>query len=373
MDMTPQTPVTVDVALQGGGAHGAFTWGVLDRLLDHDRVQVTALSGASAGAMNAAVAASGLVTGGADGAQAALASFWDAVNKSARRLAPFISMFDELPKWSSAAASWWNLVSGAHVSLNPHPSAGRPAQVLLEEIVRDHVDFDAIRAPEAPHVFVSATNARTGAARIFTNDDLSAEALIASACLPLAFPAVEIDGEAYWDGGYSANPPLYPLIQDSPNDDLVLITVNPITRERAPVSPDRIPDRLSEMNFNQTLIKDVRAIALLKTELDGRAATCGQPLIESIARLRLHEIHNEIAMREFEPQSKMFPSWSLLTELRDLGRKTAGDWLDAQAHCLGTRSTAELTERYGVPEPELPRPAPARPRGLRQRLSKRAS
>ncbi len=346
MDGTTINAVKLDVALQGGGAHGAFTWGVLDRLLADESIDITAISGASAGAMNAVVAASGLAVGGRDGARRSLASFWEAVNRGARQLAPFIAVFDAFPKWTSATASWLNLISGAQLSLTPHPQNGRPAQMLLEEIVRDHVDFAALRRPDAPRIFISATNARSGAARIFRNDDVTLEAVIASACLPLAFPAVEIEGENYWDGGYSANPPLVQLVQESGNHDLVLVTVNPINRRRTPSSPDRIPDRISELTFNQTLTKDIRAIALLKAELDGRPPVCGVPFIQSIANLRLHEIQNEIAMREFDPKSKMFPSWSLLTDLHGLGSDTASEWLATHRKSLGVTGTAKLEERY---------------------------
>jgi NTE family protein len=346
MDGTTLNTVKVDVALQGGGAHGAFTWGVLDRLLADETVEITALSGASAGAMNAAVAASGLARGGREGARRSLASFWEAVNTGARTLAPFIAVFDEFPKWTSATASWLNLLSGAQLSVTPHPSNGRPAQMLLEEIVADHVDFDALRSADAPRLFVSATNAKSGAARIFRNDDVSVDALIASACLPLAFPAVRIEGEDYWDGGYSANPPLVQLVQESGNHDLILVTVNPISRRRTPSSPDKIPDRISELTFNQTLTKDIRAITMLKAELDGRPPVCGIPFIQAIANLRLHEIHNELAMREFDPKSKMFPSWSLITGLHSLGAETAADWLGTHRGSLGVASSAKLEERY---------------------------
>lgn len=346
MDGTTLNTVSVDVALQGGGAHGAFTWGVLDRLLADETIDITAISGASAGAMNAAVAASGLAVGGREGARRSLTSFWEAVNRGARQLAPFIAIFDEFPKWTSATASWLNLLSGAQLSVTPHPSNRRPAQMLLEEIVRDHVDFDALRGPDAPRLFISATNARSGAARIFRNDDVTLDAIIASACLPLAFPSVEIEGEDYWDGGYSANPPLVQLVQESGNHDLILVTVNPISRNRTPSSPDKIPDRISELTFNQTLTKDIRAITMLKAELDGRPPICGVPFIQAVANLRLHEIQNEIAMREFDPKSKMFPSWSLLTDLHSLGSDTASEWLGANRGSLGRASTAKLDDRY---------------------------
>lgn len=346
MDGATRTQTAIGVALQGGGAHGAFTWGVLDELLSDHTLSITALSGASAGAMNAAVAATGLVKGGPEGARAALAAFWRAVNREAKRLAPYISLMDETPNFTAAATAWMNLFQLGHVSITPHPANGRPAQVLLEGVVEEHVDLRALRSPNAPRLFISATQVRTGQARIFTNEDLSIEAIVASACLPMAFPAVIIDGEEYWDGGYSANPPIVPLVLEAGHDDVVLVTVNPIQREKVPESPARIPDRLSEMAFNQTLVKDMRSIALLKAELDGRPPVCGVPFIEAISNLRLHEIQNEDAMRSFSSKSKMFPSWELLSDLHELGTETAKHWMGRHRPNVGVTGTADFEDRY---------------------------
>lgn len=346
MDGQTLTSTKLNVALQGGGAHGAFTWGVLDRLLEEPSIDIAALSGASAGAMNATVAASGLIAGGRDGAKLALYEFWRDVNRGAKTLAPFISLIQDVPSWTEIGTAWMNIGNFGHISIAPHPINGRPAQRLLEDIVASHVDFDALKSDAAPRVFISATQANTGAARIFTNHDLSVDAVVASACLPMAFPSVTIDGEEYWDGGYSANPPLVPLVQETPQDDVILVTVNPITRRRTPQNPAKIPDRISEMTFNQTLMKDVRAIALLKAELDGRPPVCGVPFIEAISNLRLHEIQNEDAMRSFDSKSKMFPSWDLLTDLHELGFETAAHWLATHGGSVGREGTAQLEDRY---------------------------
>ncbi len=346
MDGQSQVKSAIGVALQGGGAHGAFTWGVLDRLLCDESLSFRALSGASAGAMNACVAASGLVNGGPQAARDRLASFWRAVNREAKKLAPYISIMDETPNWTSATSAWMNLFQMGHVSVAPHPANGRPAQVLLEGVVRDHVDLAALRSPDAPRLFISATQVRSGTARIFINDDLTIEAIMASACLPMAFPAVIIDGEEYWDGGYSANPPIVPLVLDDTHEDVILVTINPIQREKVPESPARIPDRLSEMAFNQTLVKDMRAIALLKAELAGRPPVGGVPFIEAISNLRLHEIQNEDAMRSFSAKSRVFPSWDLLSDLHELGTETARHWSATHRDALGVASTARLEDRY---------------------------
>jgi len=337
-------PHTLDLALQGGGAHGAFTWGVLDRLLEDPGISVGAVSGASAGALNAAVLVSGLVRGGPEEAASRLSSFWKAVNQSARQttILPFLEAF---PAAFETADMLWSMVSGGGISVAPSPRLGRMAQGILRDVLEDHVDLDAIRAPQAPKIFVSATNARSGAPRIFRNADLSIDALLASACLPMNFPPVTIDGEDYWDGGYSANPPILPLVQESGCSDLLLVTVNPVTRKETARTMNEIPGRISEMMFNLSLVKELRGLSLLKEDM-GAWQFFGSGLIKAIRDLRLHEIHDEETMSKVDPRSKMTPVWHLLTHLHETGRKAADGWIDTCSADLGKRSTARIAERY---------------------------
>lgn len=344
--MTKRRPKihTLDLALQGGGAHGAFTWGALERLLEADRISIGSVSGASAGALNAAMLVSGLVTGGSEGAANKLKAFWTAVNRSARR-SSFLLFMEAFPDAFRAADTLWSMAGGDSVSVSLPPRLGRHAQHELRDILEEHVDFDAVRSPEAPRIFISATNARTGAARIFRNEDLSLEALLASACLPLHFPPVTIDGDDYWDGGYSANPPIIPLVQESDNDDLLMVTVNPIARKTTPRSVAEIPDRISEMMFNQSLIKELRGLSLMKEGIGRRLVYSGK-LIRAIHDLRIHEIHDEETLSKIDPRSKMTPIWQLLLQLHEAGRQAAEAWLKTSATDLGKRSSANLADRY---------------------------
>ncbi|WP_346913844.1 patatin-like phospholipase family protein [uncultured Roseibium sp.] len=337
-------PHTLDLALQGGGAHGAFTWGVLDRLLEHPGIVVGAVSGASAGALNAAVLVSGLANGGPVEASTRLASFWKAVNQSARQttVLPFLEAF---PAAFQTADMLWSMVSAGGISVTPSPRLGRMAQGILRDVVDAHVDFDAIRSPQAPQIFVSATNARSGAPRIFRNDDLSIDALLASACLPMNFPPVTIDGEDYWDGGYSANPPILPVVQESACSDLLLVTVNPVTRKDTPRAMNEIPGRISELMFNLSLVKELRGLSLLKEDM-GAWQVFGSGLIRAIRDLRLHEIYDEETMSKVDPRSKMTPGWELLTHLHEAGHTAADRWIDICSGDLGKRSTARIAERY---------------------------
>jgi NTE family protein len=338
--------INLDLALQGGGAHGAFTWGVLDRLLEDERLHLASISGASAGAMNAVVLASGLVTGGPNEAKARLWSFWKGVNRAARTSNPALQAAEAFPHFFAASTAWWSLFDGGHVNWAPSPSTGEYAQRLLGDVVRDHVDFAALKKGDAPRLFISATEARTGQTSIFRNSDLSVEAVLASACLPMVFPPVTIDGTDYWDGGYSANPPLMPLIAESPHDDLLLVTINPLHRKETPTTVAEIPGRISEMTFNQSLIKDVRALSAMKEALGKRVPRNAVPLIRAIHVLRIHEIHNEAGFEKLDPRTKMLPEWRLLTCLRKSGRRAASTWLNTSHKDLGKRSTADLAERY---------------------------
>lgn len=340
------SPLMLDLALQGGGAHGAFTWGVLDRLLEAPDMRFGAISGASAGAMNAVVLASGLMTGGAAGARKGLASFWSAINQSARDSVPVFSLLETIPGWT-AGASWLVSAMGAgRMTLTSSPASGAPVQRLLGEVIAAHVDFDALREPDAPRLFISATNAHSGTAKMFTNEALSVDVLLASACLPQMFPAVKIDDVPYWDGGFSANPPITPLIHDSQNNDLLLVNINPRVRDALPYSQSDITERMSELTFNQSLLKELRAIAMLKAEFGDDPTTCAMPFARAIAELRFHEIHNDEKMGDLDPTTKMFPTWGLLSRLRDVGRETADTWLAAHGGKLGKSSSAKLNARF---------------------------
>lgn len=327
----------VDLALQGGGAHGAFTWGVLDRLLEETHLQLEGISGTSAGAMNAAVLATGFAKGGADAARTALEQFWRGVAHAGRfsplRRTPLDII---LGRWSLDNSPFFTLFDLAARVVSPYdlsPLDFNPLRRLLAE----HIDFDAIAA--APmQLFITATNVRTGRARVFRNADLSEDALLASACLPMLYRAVEIDGEAYWDGGYAGNPTITPLIRETISHDTILVQVNPVERAMVPRTARDILNRVNEVSFNATLLKELRMIAILRNVVDA-----GSEEGERWARMRIHRIDSPM-MTSLGYSSKLSAEWDFLTMLRDEGRRCAEAFLKDHADDLGHRSTLDLDD-----------------------------
>jgi len=328
-------PVSVDLGLQGGGAHGAFTWGVLDRLLEESWLMFDGISGTSAGAMNAVVMADGLTEGGPPQARVALEQFWKRVSDAAL-LSPLRRGPLEIltGRWTLDYSPVFAALDVAARVLSPYdinPFASNP----LRQILAESVDFGRIaRAPVK--IFVTATNVRTGRGRIFRNADLTPDVLLASACLPTLFQAVEIDGEPYWDGGYSGNPSMTPLIRECSCSDTILVQINPIERPGTPRTAREIHNRLNEIAFNATLIKELRAAALLR-----RAADPGTGEGAVWAKMRVHRIASD-AMLDLGYSSKLIAEWEFFCWLRDEGRRAAAGFLDAHAADLGVRSTLDL-------------------------------
>ena len=328
-------PKLVDLALQGGGAHGAFTWGVLDRLLQEPRLQIEGISGTSAGAMNAAVLASGFAAGGADGAKAALEQFWrgvsDAALLSPLRRSPLDILLGRWTLDNSPVFVALDLMARIFSPYDLNPGGANP----LSEILAECVNFE--RVAKAPiKLFVTATNVRTGRGRVFRNAELTPDVLLASACLPTMFQAVEIDGEAYWDGGYAGNPTMTPLIRECASSDTILVQVNPVERPGTPRSARDILNRLNEVSFNATLLKELRMIALLR-----QAADPGNSEGARWAAMRIHRITSD-AMTDLGYSSKLNAEWGFFCMLRDEGRRCAESFLAAHAADLGARSTFDL-------------------------------
>ncbi|AWX94239.1 patatin-like phospholipase family protein [Paracoccus mutanolyticus] len=327
--------VPVDLALQGGGSHGAFTWGVLDRLLEEDWLTIAGISGTSAGAMNAAVLADGFAQGGAEGARKALTAFWEFVADAAR-LSPFqatpIDM--ALGNWSlahSPAFVAMDMLSRLASPYTLNPAGINPLLRVLERAI----DFDRLRA--APiKLFVTATNVRTGRGRVFRNADLSPQVLLASACLPTLFQAVEIDGESYWDGGYAGNPTLTPLVREVDSDDTILVPINPIERPGVPRSAAAILNRLSEVSFNAATLKELRMIALLR-----QVADPGNGEGARWARMRVHMVPNAV-MTSLDHSSKLNADRIFLRWLRDRGREAADRFLTENGRNIGQRSSVDI-------------------------------
>jgi NTE family protein len=329
------SPLLVDLALQGGGAHGAFTWGVLDRLLEEPRLQIEGISGTSAGAMNAAVMVSGQAEGGADGAKTALEQFWRRVSDAAL-LSPFrrTPLDIMLGRWTlDTSPVFLTLDLMARIfspyDLNPH--GANP----LRDILADCIDFKRV-AKSPLKLFVTATNVHTGRGRVFRNGDLTPEALLASACLPTLFQAVEIDGEPYWDGGYSGNPTISPLIRECSSSDTILVQVNPVERTGTPRSARDIINRLNEVSFNATLLKELRMMAVLR-----HVANPGNSEGARWAGMRIHRIASD-AMQELGYSSKLNAEWEFFCMLRNEGRRSAEAFLAEHGGDIGSRSTLDL-------------------------------
>lgn len=330
-------PVLVDFALQGGGSHGAFTWGVLDRLLEESWLNIEGVSGTSAGAMNAAVLADGYTEGGAAGAKAALESYWRHVSEAAR-FSPFQrSPFDKMMgRWSLDSAPGFLFMDFMTRMFSPYqynPMGGN----ALAPILAKQINFERLRNSPIK-IFITATNVRTGRPRVFRNNDISPEALMASACLPTLFQAVEIDGEAYWDGGYSGNPTLAPLVGELTSDDTILIPINPLERAGVPKTPAEILNRLNEVSFNAVAIKELYMMGLLQRHA---AALAGDQEACNWARMRVHIVRNPI-MNTLGFSSKLNAEWAFLSHLKDEGRKAAEIFLQEHGHDIGKQSTIDF-------------------------------
>ncbi|WP_424931352.1 patatin-like phospholipase family protein [Amaricoccus macauensis] len=343
-----RTRKPVRLALQGGGAHGAFTWGVLDRMLEEPDLSIEAVSGTSAGAMNAVVLADGLKRGGPEGAREALADFWNDVGKAAV-LSPFRQgVMDRMSGRASLDNSpGFLLMEGLARFLSPYdlnPLSLNP----LREIVARHVDFERINAASDIAVHVTATEVSTGLPRVFSQGSLSVDAVMASACLPQLFPAVEIEGEAYWDGGFTGNPSLFPLIDGVTEADLILVQINPVERDGVPRGARDIINRMNEITFNASLVKELAALYNvahlwpdIPTEDGPRPA------------IRLHHIHSGEAAEVQSASSKLDAGARQLSRLFDMGRARAGTWFADHPHSIGQVSTLELDALFG-PRPQIP-------------------
>src|SRR6516162_11864843 len=330
-----RAPVLIDFALQGGGAHGSFIWGVLDRMLEEPWLRIDGISGTSAGAMNAAALAYGYTLNGAAGARAALEDFWRRVSQAA-----WLSPIQRGPL--DVLLGRWTLDnSPAYVAIDMMSRLFSPYDLNLtgwnplRKILTEGVDFERV-ARSPIKLFITATNVATGRARVFRNREITPEVLIASACLPTMFQAIEIEGDAYWDGGYSGNPTITPLVRECASQDTIIVPINPIERKGTPRAASEILNRLNEVAFNAVLLKELRMIALLR-----RVANPGDEEGEKWARMRVHYVTNEI-MTELNASSKLIVEWDFFCLLRDEGRRAAQAFLERNAKDLGRRSTLDL-------------------------------
>lgn len=335
-------PKCINVALQGGGSHGAFSWGVLDRLLADDRLRIDAVTGASAGAMNAVVLADGLCNGDRDEAREALRKFWDGV-----ALAALASPMRRTPidawrgAWSldtSPGYVWFDLLSRIASPYDVNPLQLNPLLDLISRLV----DFDRVRKCTGLQVFISATNVETGRAKVFSREQLTPHHVMASACLPFLYQAVEIDGAPYWDGGYMGNPPLWPLFDHAHSNDVVIVQINPFHRPGAPRRAGEIANRINEITFNASLMRELRAIDFVSRLLaDGRLEGTGY------RDVFVHMIGDENALRPLGASSKLNAEREFLHVLFEKGREAADCWLAASFDALGKRSSFDVRAIFG--------------------------
>lgn len=334
----------INLALQGGGAHGAFTWGVLDRLLQEPELEIAGISGTSAGALNGAALKAGWMTGGAEGAREKLDWLW-------QQMGAVEDM--RLPAWIAGPFRMPGLMSQALEMSPPYLMAEAAAQIVspymqgvfyqnpLQKLV-DQFEYDKICVGCEPRLFVGATNVHTGKVRVFEGLDISTDALLASACLPTMFQAVEIDGAHYWDGGYTGNPALFPLFRDDLPSDIVVVNINPLVRNEVPKTPQDIRNRINEISFNSSLIRELRAIRFVQKLLNE-----GQLSEGTMKRVFVHMIADDDLMRELSVATKLIAVPEVLLRLKEAGQNAADRFLQAHMSDLNERGTADLQGTYG--------------------------
>jgi len=332
---------SINLALQGGGSHGAFTWGVLDHFMEDGRVSIEGISGTSAGAMNAAILAQGYMDGGADGAREALEQFWRQVAYMGRfspiKRSPFGVLTGRWDLDDSPVYMMIDLFSRVASPYDTNPLNINP----LRDLVESTIDFEKVRACNVLKLFVAATNVHTGKIKVFEREELTADMILASACLPTVFQAVEIDGVPYWDGGYVGNPPMYPLFHSTKSKDILIVQINPIERNETPKSAQDIQNRVNEISFNSSLLRELRGIDFVTRQLQENKLDRNR-----YSEILVHRIEASEQINPLSASSKMNSEWAFLTHLRDIGRESAKAFLDQHYESLGNKSTLNLRREF---------------------------
>jgi NTE family protein len=335
-------PRSINLALQGGGAQGAFTWGVLDKLLTYDALHIESITATSAGAMNAVVVAQGLIEGDGDHARKLLTEFWRKVSTAASML-PFKPTMVEKMMGAGGDIGF----SPSFIALDYMMRLFSPYQLNLfdinplRSIVEETVDFEAIRKNKKIRLFVNATNVRTGKNKVFKTEEMTLDMVMASACLPFIFKTVYIDGEPYWDGSYSGNPPIYPLIYHAESQDVVFVQINPLHVEEIPTNASDIMNRINEISGNTFLMGEMRAIAFVKRLIDE-----GKLPAKDYKNMRIHMIEAEEIMSSLKPSSKLNADWTFLSHLHNIGTQAAEDWVEKNYDKLGKEGTIDVRKEF---------------------------
>jgi NTE family protein len=331
----------LNLALQGGGAHGAFAWGALDRLLSDDRLEIEGISATSAGASNAIVLAQGMMEGGKEGARKAIEAFWNELSLVGQFLSPVknMSVTNLLPEnfnydLSYSAFDFITRILSPYqfnvLDINP-----------LRDILEKMIDFSAIQKFTGLKLFISATNVETGKIRVFKNNELTLETILASGCLPFLFKAIEINGEYFWDGGYMGNPAIFPIIYDCESMDVVIIHINPILREGCPTTVSDIMNRINEISFNSSLMREMRAIAFVTHLIDTKVVSPGQ-----LKRIFIHSIRSDELMSDLGVSSKFASDKEFLYLLKKRGYEQADKWLSESFDKVGKDSSVDIKKEF---------------------------
>lgn len=331
----------VNFALQGGGSHGAYTWGVLERFLEEEDLVIEGISGTSAGAMNAAVLVNGQAKGGRDGAIRLMEKFWrrisDAAAFSPIAKNPLERMVTGWNMDASPTYHWLDLMSRIFSPYEFNPLNLNP----LKNILDDMLDMSLYLDESSIKLFVTATHVTSGQARVFDNKQITSDVLLASSCIPFIFQAVQVEGEYYWDGGYMGNPAIWPLIYHCRSEDVMLVQINPIHNEQIPKSAPEIINRLNEITFNSSLIAEMRAIDFV-SRLIHREKLSHQQYKD----MRMHLIYSREEMAHLNASSKMNTDWDFFQHLREIGREAAEQWLKDNKKQLGVRSTFDIRDKF---------------------------
>lgn len=334
---------SINLAIQGGGAHGAFAWGVIDRLLEDGRFHIEGISGTSAGSMNATVLAYGLLIGGPEGAREQLEKFWNLIAYAGAMYNP--AKQTPLEKFISGnrmdhsfAFKWFDMITRTFSPYQLNPLDFNP----LKDVLLSVVDFDRLKQCQITQLFLSATNVRTGQAKIFYTPEITVDTVLASACLPFLYKAIEIDGEYYWDGGYTGNPSLFPFIYHVKSQDIVIIHINPIERPAPPILSEQIFNRINEISFNNSLLKEFRAISFVHTLLD--EGWLKDEFKNKLRYMYLHSIRADVALEDLTVASKASSDWNFLLNLKNRGRAKAGEWIELHFDKIGVEGTLDLHE-----------------------------
>jgi NTE family protein len=333
----------LNLALQGGGAHGAFAWGVIDRLLEESSIEIEGIVGTSAGAMNAAVTAYGLSIGGNEGARATLEQFWRKISEAAAKGPLKSTPFDKMMAKSPGSLEFspgfimTDFISRLFSPYQLNPTNANP----LRDVIASVVDFEAIHKAQRVKLFISASNVMTGKLRVFDKSDVSVDAVLASACLPFMFQAVEIDGQHYWDGGYMGNPPIYPLIYHCTSKDVLIVQLNPINIPEVPTTAQAILDRINTLSFNSSLMREMRAIHFVTKLIDSGFDDGGR-----LKRMLLHTVDAEDKLNRLGVSSKLNADWEFLTWLRDLGRERGALFLENHYDKINVESSTQIEDKF---------------------------